>query len=104
MSGFLQNPLLAISALLGLALLANIVAPYHVAVSRYVALTASVIALFLGLVLCLAFDKSATGFQFTSEPVFLPEYNLSFSLGADGLSVVFLLLTLFIFPILFLSA
>ena len=105
MVAFFSNPLLVIAALLTLALLVNLLLPTRfVAISRYVALTASILALLLGITLCLAFDKSDIGFQFANDLNYVHEYNLSFSLGVDGLSVIFLLLSLFIFPILYLSA
>jgi NADH:ubiquinone oxidoreductase subunit 4 (subunit M) len=52
----------------------------------------------------LLFDKAAAGYQFMSSTGFVAEYNSSFALGVDGLSYVFLLLTLFTFPFLFLAA
>ena len=105
MSTFLQNPLSIISLLLGVTLCFTLVLPARKLVTiRYVILSSALISLFMGVAACLAFDKSSTGFQFLAALNFVPEYNLGFALGADGLSIVFLLLTLFIFPILFLSA
>lgn len=71
--------------------------------TRPVVLITSMSALLIGTMSCLSFDKSAVGFQFLSTARVLPEYNLTFSVGADGLTMVFLLLTLFIFPICILS-
>jgi len=105
MSTFLQNPLSAISLLLAVTLCFTLLLPARNAgVIRYTILASSLLALFMGAAACLAFDKSDIGFQFLTTLNFISEYNLSFTLGADGLSMVFLLLTLFIFPILFLSA
>lgn len=105
MTLLLNNPLALISALLAATLLLTLALPARqLNTIRYVTLTVSVVALLIGLTSCLAFDKADIGFQFLTTLNFIPEYNLSFTLGADGLSMVFLLLTLFIFPILFLSA
>lgn len=49
-------------------------------------------------------DKTSFGFQNYGRISFISEYNIVFLLGTDGLSLVFLVLTLFTFPILFLSA
>lgn len=76
----------------------------NIVVIRVACLLTSLVALTIGLLACLSFDKSAAGYQFMSGFNFVQEYNLTFALGVDGLSFVFLLLTLFIFPILFLSA
>jgi len=105
MSLFLSSPLTVIAALLAATLLLTLALPAsRFAAIRYVTLTSSVLALFMGVTACLTFDKADIGFQFLTALNFIPEYNLSFTLGADGLSMIFLLLTLFIFPILFLSA
>jgi NADH:ubiquinone oxidoreductase subunit 4 (subunit M) len=50
------------------------------------------------------FDKSLAGFQYISAYHVLPNYNLALTFGVDGLSMVFLLLTLFVFPVSFLAA
>jgi proton-translocating NADH-quinone oxidoreductase chain M len=67
-------------------------------------LALSVLALIIGLFACLTFDKSSAGFQFLYSLGALPQYNLSFTLGVDGISLVFIILTLFTFPICFLAA
>jgi NADH-quinone oxidoreductase subunit M len=105
MSTFLQNPLSLVAALLAISLFFTLTISAHkVTVIRYVALTSSLTALFFGVLSCLSFDKAAAGFQFLTTLSLISEYNLSFTLGADGLSMTFLLLTLFIFPILFLAS
>jgi NADH:ubiquinone oxidoreductase subunit 4 (subunit M) len=71
---------------------------------RVVALTTSLAALLVGVLGCFFFNLSAVGFQFlVTLPTFL-QNNLTLSFGADGLSMVFLLLTLFVFPVCFLAA
>lgn len=102
---YFQEPLFMAVLLLGGFLVVNICAPtdaveYH----RISTLMISIVALFLGLIACISFDKAVTGFQFEQELGTNTSYNLTFSLGADGFSMIFLLLTLFIFPVLFLSA
>lgn len=105
MSTFLQNPLSFISLLLAVTLIFTLILPAReITTIKYVITLSSALALVMGLVTCFAFDKAFPGFQFLSSLNFIPQYNLGFSLGVDGLSMVFLVLTLFIFPILFLSA
>jgi NADH:ubiquinone oxidoreductase subunit 4 (subunit M) len=60
--------------------------------------------LIVGVCAGLTFDKSAVGFQYMASIGFVAEYNSAFALGVDGLSYVFLMLTLFTFPFLFLAA
>jgi NADH-quinone oxidoreductase subunit M len=45
------------------------------------------------------FDQSEIGFQFVCNLPLITEYNLNLSLGVDGFSLCFLLLTAFIMPI-----
>jgi NADH-quinone oxidoreductase subunit M len=61
-------------------------------------------ALAVGLAMGLSFDKAAVGYQFMSTVGTVAEYNSAFAFGVDGLSYVFLVLTLFTFPFLFLAA
>ena len=44
------------------------------------------------------------GFQFLYRLDMLQEYNLTLTLGVDGLGLLFTMLTLFIFPVCFLSS
>jgi NADH-quinone oxidoreductase subunit M len=73
-------------------------------VARAASLWGSLLALASGLFMGLAFDKAAVGYQYMSSIGFVGEYNSAFALGVDGLSYVFLVLTLFTFPFLFLAA
>lgn len=69
-----------------------------------IALILSLFVLFLGVVICLMFNKAVSTFQFV---FFLPgygAYNISLAFGLDGISLIFLMLTLFTFPLCFLSA
>ena len=70
---------------------------------QFFSLMVSFIALFIGVFSVLAFNQSA-GFQFLFRLDILPQYNLGLTLGADGISMIFLLLTLFVFPVCFLAA
>lgn len=101
----LVSPLLSIISILGLGFSAALLTPASdVANVRKLCLATSLAALLIGVLSCLSFDKAAVGYQFMSSFNFVPEYNLSFAIGVDGLSLVFLLLTLATFPALFLSA
>lgn len=105
MLALLMNPLFLIALILSVTLVANLMTPArYIATIRCTTLTASIVALVIGIISCLGFDKSLAGFQYLGALNFIPEYNLSFTFGVDGLSMIFLLLTLFIFPVLFVAA
>jgi NADH-quinone oxidoreductase subunit M len=104
MSVFLQQPLLSLIVFLGASFTFSLLLPSsRPEVIRLFSLVVSLIALLLGVLACLSFNQSA-GFQFLYRVDILPEYNLGFTLGADGISMIFLLLTLFVFPVCFLTA
>lgn len=109
MSSVLQQPLVSMIILLTCGLTFLLILPVkfendRCELPKYIALLVSLATLLVGLLGCLAFDKSTVGFQFLYRYDLLPTYNLSFALGADGLSMTFIMLTLFIFPISILSA
>ena len=105
MTLFFQNPLLYIITLLVVGFVVCLFLSNDLTeIKRLWCLDVSIAALILGVLSCLAFNKSMVGFQFLARFSVLPADNLTFTLGADGLSMIFLLLTLFIFPICFASS
>jgi NADH-quinone oxidoreductase subunit M len=72
--------------------------------SRMVALVASVIVLTLCIDLWKQFDMYAFGYQFTSVHSLYQSINISYSLGIDGLSLLFVVLTGLLTPICLLSS
>lgn len=60
--------------------------------------------MFATVVMCAEFDKSLTGFQQLNTYIVVDTYDLTVTFGIDGFSLVFLALTLFIFPLCFLAA
>jgi len=101
----LTSPILTIISILGLAFFyALVISAQKIEIIRKICLTASFAALFVGLLMGLSFDKSSVGYQYLASFNFVSEYNSAFALGADGLSYIFLVLTLITFPFLFLAA
>lgn len=76
----------------------------YVFVIRLLASLATLSFLFLSLLFWYFFDQSRFGFQFWYQLPIIPEYNLNLSLGLDGISLSFLLLTAFIMPLCVLSS
>jgi hypothetical protein len=68
---------------------------------KFIALTASVVNLFLSLTIFILFDFSTNQFQFVQEYHEISYFD--FFLGIDGLSIYFILLTTIIIPISILS-
>lgn len=99
-----QPILLAIGALFGGLGFALVWPSTQIQGLRTFILNVSLVARFLGRRAALSFDKSRLGFQFFWRLDLLAQYNLSLTLGVDGISLVFILLTLFTFPTCFLAS
>ncbi|HVZ09698.1 NADH-quinone oxidoreductase subunit M [Rhodopila sp.] len=72
--------------------------------ARWTALWTSLLVLALSLVLWFRFDPTDPGFQFNEHIAWLPEYKVGYSMGVDGISVLFVLLSTVLTPICILSA
>jgi len=59
----------------------------------------SFLTFFLSLFLWFFFDKTYSRFQFVSDLSWVPLINLNFSLGLDGISLFFVVLTTLLFPL-----
>jgi proton-translocating NADH-quinone oxidoreductase chain M len=66
---------------------------------KFVALNASFLSFIGSLLLWGAFNKSTGFFQFVAQFSWFPTLNLNFSLGVDGISLFFLLLTTLLIPL-----
>lgn len=69
--------------------------------SKVVALAASIVNLFISLIIFILFNFSSNQFQFVQE--YHRISNFDFYLGVDGISIYFVLLTTVIMPISLLS-
>ena len=65
--------------------------------AKWVALVATVITFLVSLAILFEFDPSNTGFQFVEEREWL--MGLKYKLGVDGISVLFVMLTTFMMPL-----
>ncbi|WP_203228052.1 NADH-quinone oxidoreductase subunit M [Roseovarius dicentrarchi] len=65
--------------------------------AKWVALAATVVTFLVSLFILFDFDPSNTGFQFVEEREWL--LGMTYKMGVDGISVLFVLLTTFIMPL-----
>ena len=72
--------------------------------ARWTALWTSLLVMVLSLVLWVKFDQSDAGFQFNEQVSWLPEYKVGYSMGVDGISVLFVLLSTVLTPICILAS
>ena len=71
---------------------------------KYVALTISIIAFLYSLILLALFDPSTPDYQFTFHLLSSNSFSSDFQMGIDGISIYFVILTTFLFPISFLAS
>ena len=72
--------------------------------ARRMALFTSMVTFAISLFLWFNFDSSTAAFQFEERIDWIPAYNISYHLGVDGISVLFVLLTTLLTPICILAS
>ncbi|MBA1331312.1 NADH-quinone oxidoreductase subunit M, partial [Candidatus Endoriftia persephone str. Guaymas] len=65
--------------------------------ARWVALFIALIDLLLAVTILLAFDPGQSGFQFVEQSNWISSLNIHYRIGVDGISVLFLPLTVLLF-------
>ncbi len=71
---------------------------------RNIALNSSLLTFFISVIMWIEFDALNPKFQFIHDLPFFPSLNIWFFLGVDGVSLLFILLTTFIFPLCILTS
>ena len=71
---------------------------------KWTALVTSIVTFVASLLLWASFDNTQAGLQFVTKWDWLPQYNISFYVGVDGLSLLMIILTTFIMPLSILSS
>jgi NADH-quinone oxidoreductase subunit M len=72
--------------------------------ARNVAILTSVVTFLLSLGIWLNFDHQASGFQFEEKADWMPAYGISYHMGVDGISMLFVLLSTLLIPICILAS
>jgi NADH:ubiquinone oxidoreductase subunit 4 (subunit M) len=97
-----------IKLLLGLLLLGSLcilfIPRHQVFLIRFVGNATSFFTFFISLFLWILFDDSTPKLQFVDEIVWLSQSNINFTLGVDGISLFFILLTTLLIPVCLLAS
>jgi len=72
--------------------------------AKRMALWTSIVTFVLSLYLWFNFDSSTAAYQFQEQVDWIPAYNISYHLGLDGISVLFVLLTTLLTPVCILAS
>lgn len=71
---------------------------------RTVGVSTSFLTFFISLFIWVLFDDSTSKLQFVNEVVWLSQSNINFTLGVDGISLFFLLLSTLLVPVCLLAS
>jgi NADH-quinone oxidoreductase subunit M len=71
---------------------------------KFIAFNSACLSFITSLLVWSFFQKSTGVFQFVTKILWLPSLNLNFTLGIDGISLFFLLLTTFLIPLCILTS
>src|SRR5690606_12582122 len=89
-----------IHVLLALPILAMpLILIFPVRFARWIALGVALIEFVLGIGLGWAFDPTVTGVQFFTDLPWLPQFGIGYRVGIDGLSVMMVLLSVVMMPL-----
>ena len=72
--------------------------------ARNVALWTSLITFVLSLMLWFGFDETTADFQFVQRVPWMPDFNIAYHVGVDGITLFFVLLSTFLTPICILAS
>ncbi len=99
-------PLVTALGLMGTSVLASLlgVGGLPAALWKPIALASSILTFLLSLRLWAVFDPLETGFQLVEYVPWIPEYGVHYFVGVDGISLMLVLLTTFLMPIVLLAS
>ncbi len=94
--------LVGVSPLIGALIVLLIPAKKSELIKRAAFIITLLIALF-SILLAVRFDKAITGFQFIQSNSWISAFNVNFAVGVDGISLVLILLSTILVPVVILS-
>jgi len=99
-------PLVTALGLMGTSILARLLGAKGLpaALWKPIALASSILTFLLSLRLVAVFDPLQTGFQLVEHAPWIPEYGIQYFVGVDGISLMMVLLTTFLMPIVLLAS
>ena len=105
-AGFPILSLVTFLPLLGAAFLMTVRGDDAVVASnaKWTALWTSLVVFAVSVLLWVKFDRTEAGFQFVEQASWLPQYGITYKMGVDGVSVLFVLLSTALTPICILAS
>jgi len=99
-------PLVTALGLMGTSIIASALGATGLPATLWkpVALASTILTFLLSLRLFATFDPVRTGFQLMEHSRWIPEYGINYFVGVDGISLLMVLLTTFLMPIVLLAS
>jgi NADH-quinone oxidoreductase subunit M len=99
-------PLVTALALMATSILASLLGANGLPATLWkpIALASSLLTFLLSLRLFAIFDPLETGFQLVEYAPWIPEYGIQYFVGVDGISLLMVLLTTFLMPVVLLAS
>ena len=72
--------------------------------ARYIALWTTLITFALSLFIWIGFNPTTSAFQFEERAEWLPQYKITYRMGVDGISMLFVILSTFLMPLCVLAS
>ncbi|NYZ12228.1 NADH-quinone oxidoreductase subunit M [Azospirillum sp. RWY-5-1] len=72
--------------------------------ARYVALWTTIITFVLSLFIWINFDPANPAYQMVERREWIPDFNITYHMGVDGISVLFVILSTFLMPLCILAS
>ncbi|TAL04856.1 MAG: NADH-quinone oxidoreductase subunit M [Rhodospirillaceae bacterium] len=72
--------------------------------ARYIALWTTLLTFVLSVFIWVGFDSSTAAFQFEERLEWLPQYKITYRMGVDGISMLFVILSTFLMPLCILAS
>ncbi len=72
--------------------------------ARYIALWTTLLTFVLSLFIWIGFNPTTSAFQFEERAEWLPQYKITYRMGVDGISMLFVILSTFLMPLCILAS
>ncbi len=100
---FLNSHILSFLTFVPLVAAAVVLATPNLALARWVSMGGAIVAFLASLHLWANFDGKTAGLQFTESYEWIPQFGIKFIMGLDGLSLLLVMLTTILTPLILLS-
>lgn len=100
---FINNHILSIMTFLPLITAIAVASMNNLHYAKIISMLGSIVTFFASLHIWFWFDSQATGIQFVESFIWIPTFGIKYIMGIDGISLLLVMLTTFLTPLILLS-